>query len=379
MATARARASGRAAATFGRVKHGLSPATDRQSAPFPMSSSSGRGPGPGAPPPRGNLAMPGGRDRMQAMTGTARAAASRRNGARSQGPRTVAGKARSARNALRHGLRARRVLLLDGEDAAEFRAFATRLQVELMPEGALQESLVSRIVIAAWRSRRAARRSAPTSVVGRRSGATTGGRPWEPADGSPAPSRAGPARALCRARRRRRSGPAGGARRRPDPGRPRRPRAGDIAPLSRLGPRRTVPSARRPREAPGRRRPDRRAGAAVTAAAGTRVTGCRPQTKRTREKLSDQRVGARKGDPHRQRPALMRSGQVRKQQVLGSASGGADHDALDDNQRPGVRSKDRLGRAAVDEQIGAPDLGGARRGTRAQQAEQVGERAAVAR
>ena len=88
------------------------------------------------------------------------------DGARSRGPRTVAGKARSARNALKHGLRARRVLLLDREDSAEFRAFATRLQAALMPEGALQESLVSRIVIAAWRSRRAARRSAPTSVVG---------------------------------------------------------------------------------------------------------------------------------------------------------------------------------------------------------------------
>ena len=101
--------------------------------------------------------MPGGRDRMQAMTGTARTAASRRNGARSQGPRTAAGKARSARSALEHGLRARRLLLLDGEDAAEFRAFATRLQAELMPAGALQESLASRIVIAAWRSRRADR------------------------------------------------------------------------------------------------------------------------------------------------------------------------------------------------------------------------------
>ena len=134
------------------------------------------------------------------------------DGARSRGPRTVAGKARSARNALKHGLRARRLLLLDREDAAEFRAFATRLQAALMPEGALQESLVSRIVIGAWRSRRA--------------------------DRPPPPSRAGPARALCRARQRRRSGPAGGARRRPDPGRPRRPRAGDIAPLSRLGPRR---------------------------------------------------------------------------------------------------------------------------------------------
>ena len=86
---------------------------------------------------------------------TTRAAASRRNGARSQGPRTAAGKARLARNALTHGLRSRRQVLLDDEDAAEFRAFAAALQAELMPEGRLQADLAGRIVMAAWRARRA--------------------------------------------------------------------------------------------------------------------------------------------------------------------------------------------------------------------------------
>ncbi len=45
-----------------------------------------------------------------------RARASRQNGARSQGPRTAGGKARSARNALTHGLRARKLILLDDEN-----------------------------------------------------------------------------------------------------------------------------------------------------------------------------------------------------------------------------------------------------------------------
>jgi hypothetical protein len=86
---------------------------------------------------------------------TAKTRASRRNGARSRGPRTAAGKLRSSRNALTHGLRARKLALLDDENAAEFRAFARALQAELEPEGRLQADLVSRIVMAAWRARRA--------------------------------------------------------------------------------------------------------------------------------------------------------------------------------------------------------------------------------
>ncbi len=87
-------------------------------------------------------------------TANARAAASRRNGARSQGPRTAAGKARTAKNALKHGLRARRLVLLDDENASEFRAFQAAARAELAPSGTLQSELVERIVTAAWRARR---------------------------------------------------------------------------------------------------------------------------------------------------------------------------------------------------------------------------------
>jgi hypothetical protein len=91
------------------------------------------------------------------MTSDARARASRRNGARSRGPNTAPGKARSARNALKHGLRARKSVLLEDEDAIEFRRFARALEAELAPEGRLQADLVGRIAIAAWRARRADR------------------------------------------------------------------------------------------------------------------------------------------------------------------------------------------------------------------------------
>jgi len=87
----------------------------------------------------------------------AQALASRENGARSRGPVTPAGKGRSARNALKHGLRARAVVLLDDEDAAAFEALERALHAELAPRGRLQNELAQRVVHAAWRARRADR------------------------------------------------------------------------------------------------------------------------------------------------------------------------------------------------------------------------------
>ena len=87
---------------------------------------------------------------------TARAEASRRNGARSRGPVSAAGKARSSRNALRHGLRARSVLLARRE-RRRVRRFAGALRVELAPAGVLQPELAARVAAAAWRARRADR------------------------------------------------------------------------------------------------------------------------------------------------------------------------------------------------------------------------------
>jgi hypothetical protein len=101
----------------------------------------------------------GARERRSAPTpdGTGRKAlASRINGAKSRGPRTAAGKARSARNALKHGLCARKLLLAD-ENAAAFAAFEKALLADLAPEGALQTLLARQIVAAAWRLARADR------------------------------------------------------------------------------------------------------------------------------------------------------------------------------------------------------------------------------
>jgi len=94
---------------------------------------------------------------MSISLSPARAAASRRNGARSQGPRTSTGKARSAQNALRHGLCAQKFVVLRDEDAQAFAALEDALLEELAPEGTLQRLLAGRIARAAWRLERAER------------------------------------------------------------------------------------------------------------------------------------------------------------------------------------------------------------------------------
>jgi hypothetical protein len=87
----------------------------------------------------------------------ARAAASRRNGAKSRGRRSPEGKARSAQHAMKHGMRAQKYVLLPDESAAEFHALEKALIDELAPEGALQTVLSRRVAIAAWRLARADR------------------------------------------------------------------------------------------------------------------------------------------------------------------------------------------------------------------------------
>jgi hypothetical protein len=91
------------------------------------------------------------------MTSAAQIAANRRNSTLSTGPRSAAGKAQSRRNALRHGLAARTLVTLPGEDEAEFAAFAADMMQDLAPDGAVEEALARRIATLAWRLERVAR------------------------------------------------------------------------------------------------------------------------------------------------------------------------------------------------------------------------------
>jgi hypothetical protein len=87
------------------------------------------------------------------MTSAARVAANRLNAQRSTGPRTAAGKARSSRNAVKHGLLARQPLLAD-EDPAEYDELRDRLVEALSPDGAVEEVLVDELLGVLWRLRR---------------------------------------------------------------------------------------------------------------------------------------------------------------------------------------------------------------------------------
>jgi hypothetical protein len=79
--------------------------------------------------------------------------ANRLNAQRSTGPRTPEGKAKVAMNALKHGLTAKKIVLVN-EDPQEFDAFHSAMWAALDPQGALEELLAERVVADAWRLRR---------------------------------------------------------------------------------------------------------------------------------------------------------------------------------------------------------------------------------
>ncbi|HUY38700.1 MAG TPA: hypothetical protein VMV13_07705 [Candidatus Binataceae bacterium] len=96
-------------------------------------------------------------------------AANRANAQLSTGPRTARGKARSAMNALKHGIRSKRRIVsrpgvlsrgfvipkLEGHHAAaQFRALMSALVVDRQPVGALEMLMVQEIGVCTWRLRR---------------------------------------------------------------------------------------------------------------------------------------------------------------------------------------------------------------------------------
>src|SRR5216683_6083611 len=91
-------------------------------------------------------------------------AANRRNAKKSTGPKTIAGRTRTKVNALKHGLTAAQITIFD-ERPEDFENFHIGLIKALVPEGALEEQLVERITVCAWRLRRVYRIEARLFLV----------------------------------------------------------------------------------------------------------------------------------------------------------------------------------------------------------------------
>src|SRR5215831_3034530 len=83
------------------------------------------------------------------MSPTSRAAANAANAQLSTGPRSVKGKARSSRNAVKHGLTSKQLVLAPGEEE-EFGELHDSLHQQLAPEGALEMGIFNMLVHAAW-------------------------------------------------------------------------------------------------------------------------------------------------------------------------------------------------------------------------------------
>ena len=79
--------------------------------------------------------------------------ANRANSLRSTGPRSLAGKQISSRNAISHGLSAR-FPLLPGESEKQYLELHGAFSKNLQPKGALEQQLVEDIVSIIWRLRR---------------------------------------------------------------------------------------------------------------------------------------------------------------------------------------------------------------------------------
>jgi hypothetical protein len=75
------------------------------------------------------------------------------NGAKSHGPITPEGKARSSANSRRHGL-ASASILMDGESAEDFQLLLTDYMNQFQPQTAVETDLVETMAASRWRLRR---------------------------------------------------------------------------------------------------------------------------------------------------------------------------------------------------------------------------------
>lgn len=96
------------------------------------------------------------------MTSQKQIAANRRNAKRSTGPRTAKGKTIASRNATKHGLTSEEIII-QGENSNDLQLLNQGLQIELQPNGVVEQELVNQITMCLWRLRRM--RAIETSIM----------------------------------------------------------------------------------------------------------------------------------------------------------------------------------------------------------------------
>ena len=87
------------------------------------------------------------------MASAKQLAANRLNAKRSTGPKGEAGKSRSSKNALKHGLTAREIVIRD-EDPDQFDALRAGLEADFKPSTTIERELIDRLAGLLWRLRR---------------------------------------------------------------------------------------------------------------------------------------------------------------------------------------------------------------------------------
>ncbi len=88
------------------------------------------------------------------MRSAAQIEASKKNGAKSKGPVTTEGRARSSQNAVRHGLTSHKSVIIDGESKEEWEQFQHEFLVKFQPRDFVEERLVIEMAVCRWRLER---------------------------------------------------------------------------------------------------------------------------------------------------------------------------------------------------------------------------------
>src|SRR3989442_14450843 len=90
-------------------------------------------------------------DRENLMPTQLKSDTARVNGAKSQGPKTAEGRAKSSRNATKHGLSSRNPLVLECENDDDFEALHVNQMEIHQPATPAEKDLVDQMVAARWR------------------------------------------------------------------------------------------------------------------------------------------------------------------------------------------------------------------------------------